>query len=347
MSNQEKTPAEHRADMSKKIAEEMQAKYEQGRQVHVAQPAPVGNPLAPAPEKEEKPAPKAPTAKESKSEKPAEELIFGKYKSMEEAEKGYYESVKYANSAMDELSAIKNQASATPGSTPAGGQATTAPGGSPGARERVDPSQRNLPPVDWRTNEAVVKVSEETGIPVDQLGMLADAIRNQSAREAQEVVDARLTPMQAQADAEAYMRKTYPDAYNHLDEMSLFLKGNPGIAQVAGSLAGVGDQRAAMEYVWTQYRANIGRNAQAKMQVNAEVAEEQRVEARAAAGLPAATGTSVHAALAESNGPTQEQLAALLAARKAGDQQAAILHRRATLGHLLPPELTKSWETGR
>jgi hypothetical protein len=283
------------------------------------------------------PAVPAPTAEPAPAPTPAPETgkIFDKYANLDEAKKGYFSAVNTLSSVLDE-SAKKDEEIARLRSQ------VTAPRVDQ-ERERVNPAARN--PMDWTKDPAVVKASEETGMPVDALAGMAQSIMDRVPQIADQMFQERLAPMQAVAEAETYMRATYPDALNHTKEVENFIKANPNVGRTVGALIRAGDPKAAMEYAWTNYTLSTGIGIETKMKANSEVAEAERTKARAAAGLPTSPTTPVHSIDDGPPKPTAEEIEFLKEKAKGGDEKARILLRRIFAGHLLPPAL-RTWEQG-
>lgn len=278
----------------------------------------------------------APTADPAPAPTSAPETgkIWDKYANLDEAKKGYFHAVNTLSATLDE-SAKKDEEIARLRS-----QVVAAPRVDQD-RERVNPVTRN--PVDWSKNPVVAKLSEESNIPVDVFAEFAQSIEAQAIQGADAVFNERLAPMKAVAEAEQYMRDTYPDALNHTKEVENFIKANPKVARTVGSLIKAGEPAAAMEHAWTMYTLETGIGIETKMKANAEVAEAERVKARAAAGLPTSPTTPVHSVDSGPPQPTAEEIAFLKEKAQGGDEKARILLRRIFAGPLLPAAL-RTWE---
>jgi hypothetical protein len=313
--------------------------------VEGVQPEP--SPLGTTPSGSVEPKEEAPTAPPEPKEEPKGDLIFGKYTSLEEAQKGYYHlNNKLSSTLRDHESAVKERddlrAQMATVANPQ--EPTMVPGSSPGSRDRVNPAAR----VDWKSNPHIVRVSEETGIDPGALGNIAQAAyetaHTQLRDEIREEIKQEISPFQAAAEAETYMRTTYPEAYNHIQEIQNFVATDPSTQRVVNNLLNMGDHKGAYETAWKNYLMETGIGAQSNMRVNAEIAEEERTEARKAAGLPQSPGTPGHAETG-SQSMAKEQFDELLERAKAGDTEAQKLLRRHAYGRMLPPAL-RTWETG-
>lgn len=372
-----RSPAEVRAEMSKQVLYQMAQSGDPITQqnanlaLQLNGMAPAGAPTAPAtqvpvqtvapqvppapqpqvpapqafPAQAPAPAPAANPNDPWAAERDANGLIWGKYRSGEEAKKGYFNAVNHAASALDQLNA-RNQQPAPFGGQPTGAFAVpaTLPGGYPGAPERVNPVAQS-----GGFDEVVklVKDSEESGDPIDPI-KLASAIERSAAQKAVALVDSRLAPMQAVASAEQYMRAKYPESVNHGTEIGNFIQADPIVGPtVRGMLEAAKSNPAliqsAMEYAYTMYMVSLGGQHERQMNANSQVAEEERLQARAAAGFSASPNTGVHQQPTINERPlTLEEKQALNASAA---QDGGELRRRAWLGRFLPPEW-RTWETG-
>jgi hypothetical protein len=293
----------------------------------VAPTAPAATPAAPAPAAAPAiPAPGVPFDREVHG--------LGKYNTVEELRKGYYEAVNTLSSTLDKLSSLQQQQAVAP-------PVATVPASVPGGSPRVNPAARN--PIDFASDPVLTKFAEESNVPIETVVAAMDRVASLRADQA---VDARFAPMQAMTDAEAQMRAQYPEAANHVVEVGNFIKANPNIAARVGNLINAGDAFGGMEYAYTMYMAQMGIKQERSMVANAAVAEEERLKARAEAGLPTSPNTGVLAATRAANAPpTVEEINALNQAAGHGLSQdaAAVIRRRALLGSQLPPEL-RTWE---
>lgn len=258
-------------------------------------------------------------------------LIFGKYRTADEARRGYFNAVNTLSATTDELVRLRNQpASVAP--SPA-----LLPGSAPGDAPRVNPTARTLDV--QKEIEELVKSSEESGSIDPQL--LIQKVASIAARAGQEAVQAELRPMQAMSEAEAYMRSKYPESVNHAQELGNFVKTDPVAGPTVQALMATGQYKAAFEYAWSMYTVKNGLSIERGIEVNSQIAEEERLRARAAAGFSGSPNTGVHAEVRAANEPlTPEQIAALNEHSKS-DQ--GVLRRRVMLGSFLPPEW-RTWE---
>jgi len=307
-------------------------------------PAPVASPepAAPAPTAAAVPAPAATPAPAVPFDKATHGL--GKYNNLEELRKGYFNAVNALSPALDELSSLRALQQQAPVNPQQPFVAPTVPAGVPGGSPRVNPAARQ--PIDFKSDPEFAKLAEDGTVNVDLLVNVIDRIASTRAEEFVSEFDrTRIAPLQQMSEAENYMRAKYPDAANHVVEVGNFVKTNPQIGQAVASLVQAGSPAQAMEYAYTMYMANTGIGLENRMVANAQVAEEERQAARAAAGLPTSPNTGVLAAVPANNTPTAEDIAALNEAAGTGlsDTNAAIVRRRMLLGQMLPPEL-RTWE---
>jgi len=251
---------------------------------------------------------------------------------MDEAEKCYFNAVNTLSSVLDEA-AQKDAEIARLRSQVAAPRADQ-------ERERVNPATRN--PMDWTKDPAVVNASELSGLPSEVFAEFAQAVEARSVQQAKQNFDDVLSPLKAVAEAESYMRDTYPDALQHTKEVENFIKANPRVASTVGALIRANDPKAAMEYAWTNYTISTGIGIETKMKANAEVAEAERAKARAAANLPTSPTTPVTAST-EPAKITREEIEFLKERAAQGDEKAAVVLRRALLGPLLP-DVLRTWE---
>lgn len=346
------TPAEVRARMSAQISREFNALVDQGAITGVDKIPMPDAPAAAVPAAPVVPAAAAPTAPAAApatasvpaASEPAavpfdrEIHGLGKYNTMEELRKGYFNAVNTLSSTLDELSSLRQQPAANP---PAAIVPASVPGGSP----RVNPAARN--PIDFTADPVLKQFAEESTIAPELLIQAIDRVATIRAEQiADERVDARIIPLQQMSEAESQMRQRYPDSVNHITEVGNYLKVNRDEAETVTALFQAGKSFKAMEYAYKAYREHLGTVEEKKMVANAAVAEEERTAARAAAGLPTSPNTGVLAARPNVNeAPTREEIAALNEAAGHGLSQdhAAVIRRRRLLGTLLPDHL-RTWE---
>jgi len=299
---------------------------------------PTGSPEAPT-----VPAPQSPQpvpADGSQNQGDGSEKVFGKYLSLEEAEKGYYHAVNTLSTTQQENEQLRQQLASFQGQPSA---YPTLPLQQPGQTPRVDPT---APKRNWAESPAVRRAAEETGIDPSVFVSLAEEIHGPDVdiqTAVQQAVQATLQPLVSASQADMKMRELYPEHEKHLPEIGTFLGANPRIRDAAIALKQTGRDFEAQEYVWNQYQHAVGIGQQNRMLANAQVAEEERQTARAAAHLPSSPSTPVHAAQQDPNQPSTQQVEEWRRRYQAGDQDAGVLWRRATLGHLLPPS-DRTWE---
>jgi hypothetical protein len=276
---------------------------------------------------------------EDPAPEPTDDLIFGKYKSMEEAKRGYFELQNYASQTKTQLENLKRPATqASPVNPGVGdGVAATVPGGSPGAQDRVNPVSRNF---DWSQNEAVAKASEQLGVDTSALAPLMDMMVGEAERITQERLDSTLGPMQAQAQAQARMARENPDFVRLESDVSMWLEVNPQIAQSVINMHNQGLYNEAYDYAWSKFQGAQLATTEQEMKANQQVAEEERKTARAAAGLPSTPGTPVHAA-AKSDDVSGEELLKLEEQYRKGDAEAG---RKVRMIRMKSMMSEKDWE---
>jgi hypothetical protein len=343
-------PNEFRNQLAKNVNKQMNEMIAsgeiQGDPIPVEIPTPVTAELeATPPEAKAKEAPTAPEKKEE-TETDTERLVFGKYKSEQEAEKGYYEMVNRFSPVLEENKRLKEQILSLAGMgqpQPANGAGPLVPGSSPGAAPRVNPVARGN--VDWRHDDAVAKLAESLSVEPDQIAQLAEKLLERATETAQDVVAERFAPIQAQAEAEAYARNRYPEAYKFLPELKVFIEmADVQTQQTLQALVASNNHLAAMEYAWTKFKDQMQVNTKATMQVNAQAAEAERKVVKAAASVPSGgPGTPIHAADPNANDPDPKLLADLREKMQEGNVDATTLYRRLMVGRMLPPHL-RTWE---
>lgn len=361
----EKTPAEIRADMSRTLLVQMAASTDPQTREHAnfaltAQglgpngqpvqpagvPAPVAPPAAaPVPLPMPQAAPQATTAPPASPAGPSGDQAvvpfdknihgLGKYSTPEQLKNGYFNAVNALSQATDELVRLRNQTAAV------NPQHATLPGSAPGDAARVNPTQRTYDPS--QDIAELVRSSEESGQIDPQMlaNTVATIASRVSAEAAKEAIRAEVGPMQAMAEAETYMRTRYPDSVNHAVELENFVKLNPVVGSTVMGMLSAGQYKGAMEYAWSMYTVQNGISVERGMVANSQIAEEERLTARAAAGFSGSPNTGVHAA-AQPAPPTAEEMAALNERAKT-DSGAQVVRRRILLGNYLPPEW-RTWE---
>lgn len=264
------------------------------------------------------PAPAAPTAP-----------LAGKYKSVEELEKGYWHVQNLLTRTQAELAATKG----TPAleSPPPGTPAPTAPAPAPLPAPRVNPVDR----AKARAAEVLSKFSEKYTVEPDEM---RDVVRAVS----EEVLESRLAPMDRMAEAEEYMRANHPDALKFGTEIASYIAANPIVQKVVSQSLAAGEYEDAMEYAWERFQVASGKAAEIAGLSAAAVAEKAREAARVDAVAPTAlTGSGVHpAAEAELSVEERQRLVDLY---HAGYKTPLL---RATIAKTLPDELFDPRFTG-
>jgi len=295
-------------------------------------PAPPMNQPAPPPAAPASPAPAQGDAG-LEAARDANGLIFGKYRTAEEARRGYFNAVNTLSVSTDELVRLRNQP------TGANLQPTMLPGSAPGDAPRVNPAAQSFDI--QKAVDDLVKSSEESGqIDPKVLLQTVTSIATQAAAAA---TDARLLPMQAMAEADSYMRAKYPLSVNHAQELGNFVKTDPTVGPTVQSLLGAGQFKAAFEYAWNMYTVANGIVTERAVETNAQIAEEERAKARAAAGFSGSPNTGIHAEAQKQNElltPDEKQQLNQIAGHS---REGEAVRRRAYLGAWLPPEW-RTWE---
>jgi len=360
MADELRTPAEVRAEMSRALLVQMAASGDQTTRDNAnialtaqglgpnglpltaappatsaaappaAPPAAVPNQNQPAPRPAASPAP-GPSDAALEGLRDANGLFLGKFRTADELRRSYFSGQNLISQLSDENIRLKNQTAAV---TP---QPTTLPGSAPGDAPRVNPTARTLDL--QREIDELVKSSEESGT-IDP-NVLLQKVASIAARAGQEAVRAELQPMQAMSEAESYMRSKYPESVNHAQELGNFVKTDPVAGPTVQALMASGQFKAAFEYAWSMYTVQNGLSVERGITANSQIAEEERLRARAAAGFSGSPNTGVHAEVRAANEPlTAEQIAALNEHSKLDQGQ---LRRRVMLGSFLPPEW-RTWE---
>ncbi len=270
-------------------------------------------------------------------------LIHGKYKTMPDADKGYFNLLNYATAAVDRARALEAQLAQVqaPSAYPThyGPPQPLVPGSPPGTAPRVNPVERYpaAPVVDWSQSGTVKQVASSMGLEDSApLAQFANEIAIQAAAAARQAAQAEFAPIKAQQDAESAMRQQHPDAFNYVGEMQVFLQSDPTVAQEFNQLLQQGQPLSAMKYVWAEFRANAYTQAQNNLQTQAADATLQRNAAMAHAGMsPSQPGTPVQAADPRITGSNPEVVAELAKQKLAGNYQAGQAFTAATFGEML------------
>jgi hypothetical protein len=333
-------PQELRAKVAEGIRQQINQGIESGDIVGVEPLPDPSQSAAPPAAPEGAPAPTPPTGSESqepaKPEEQPSEQVFGKYKDMTEAEKGYWNMVTQSKVIADENTRLREQltqaALSQPQVQPV--QATTVPGSLPGADPRVNPVGR-----DYERERAVKELSESLSIEphlAERLMPATPAIDPNAMQETlRQIVREEVAPVQAQvqqAQAGAVIQQRHPDMVNFQPEIELFIQtADPVTQQTVKDLMGSGNYTGAMDYAILAYRqANAAQN-QTQIQNQVEVDEAARTGARAAAAMPASSpGTPVHAADPDAVGPDPKYIQQLAEAARGGDRDAHTEYLRQT-----------------
>jgi len=307
----------------------------------VTAPAPAAAAAATAAPPAATPTPAPPAASPAPAPGPAPSTVpfdkdvhgLKKYNTLEELKNGYFNAVNKLSEVLDENARLKSQ------SAPVNPPPAMLPGSAPGDALRVNPTTRSIDIK--KVVDELVKSSEESG-QIDPT-MLLDAVTNIADQVSRNAVQDVLRPRDAMAEAELYMRQKYPDSVNHGPEMGNFVKSDPIVADTMLSLMEAGKFKAAFEYAWTTYTVQKGISVERGMEANSQIAEEERVRARAAAGFSGSPNTGVHAEAKKADQPlTPEEVTALNKAA-AFSEEGRVIRRRAMLGNWLPAEW-RTWE---
>ena len=337
-------PQELREQMKASIRQAYNDKVASGEIMGDSLPDPEGQAAPPA-APEGAPAPKAPPAPEPQAarkkeeQKPEESLIFGKYKDMSEAENNYYKSLNYASQTAEENRQLKERLAALEMGHPQQAQqnANTVPGSLPGSGPRVNPAAR-----DWKNERTVRQLSEKLAVEPDELADFAQSLDPGLSPEViqdivREAVKAELAPLQAQAEADAYVRQNMPESYKFQPEIENFLKtsADPLVKRSVQDLIERNNLAGAWAYAWNEFQRSQQAAAQNQMTQEANGAEANRVNARNAAAMPTSSpGTPVHAADPANQAPDPEYIKQLAQAARSGDRDAQTEYRRLTFGRL-------------
>lgn len=189
-------------------------------------------------------------------------LVFGKYKSLEDANAGYWKLVDELKSRDAEnraLKAVNLHLDSVFG----------------GRHERPEPTPPSHIPVQLLPDQTPV-------IPADQ-------VRQQAAREAAEVARAEVTrilgPLQALGGAQSRISAEYPDFTTKQTEFSQWLSLNPTYQERAAR-----DPESGLELAWLRYRDESSRRQMAVSTQTTTNAQQQINQARSQAGAVAQNG---------------------------------------------------------
>lgn len=207
------------------------------------------------------PAPASTTPAPAQAAQP-EGLVFGKYKSLDEANSGYWKLVDELKSRDAEnraLKAVNLHLEQVFG----------------GFREpRPDPTPQHIP---------VQLLPDQTPvIPMDRVREATDARAAQIARE---TVTQILGPLQALSGAQARVSSEYPEFNARQGEFAQWLNLNPNYQERATR-----DPDAGLELAWLRFRNETAQRQQAVSAQTTNVAQQQVNQARSQAGAVANNG---------------------------------------------------------
>lgn len=240
--------------------------------------------------------PAEPPATEPTSE-PAK-LVFGKYKTLEEAERGYWESANAMNLAKAEADAAKARLAdvqkVATGTAPAG----------------------ESDPLDEIENYGVPKA------------VIAKAIQ----KVARDEINAMFAPAMQRAEADKQIIQTHPEYQERFGEIERFVEGSPEIAQQVIQLNNSGNYLAARQIAYLNWKVSEGAKA-VETKVAAESARKEEVkDARRDAGVGSTRRADTRTA-GEKPVKTPEEEKRLLDLYKSGHPTPYLRHK---LDGLLP-----------
>ncbi len=297
-------------------------------------PRPGQKPEEPAPiptESDPTPQEKAPSAK-------VEPLLAEKYKSVPDLEQGYTHLLTQTGVISQENAQLREQLAATQ-ATPVAMPATQLPGGSPGADPRVDPLNRSS--IDWKANGAVMKFSESTGldpsIGADLASSIYDSVVQGATAAATRAAQDAVAPIHSQNQADAYMHQKHPEAFKFTQELQTYLgTADPTVKATFKNLVDANNFSGASEYLWFAYKQSSGKTVQSQLLAQAKETEPSREQAKAQAGVSSSSpGTPIHESTAQSEVPTNEEIAILAQRAMKGDIHDQKAYREATTGRML------------
>lgn len=169
----------------------------------------------------------------------------GKYESVEELEKGYWNSAQEAQRIAAENKALRDLVT---------------------SQQRVNPAER----AEERKNYA--EELREAAIPVDALDAYID-------ERAQRLVRAAFEPLARGAQARSEVMSEYPEYETKEKDMAQFLSANPRVNDEFQKMMNAGLERAAMEYVFLQFERQNG------AQNRSDASGQEQAAARATAAL--------------------------------------------------------------
>ena len=304
-----------------------------------AEPLPVRESDTPATEPQ--PAPTEPKVADKQEAQPAkdEPLLAGKYKDVDALVQGYNNLLGQSTKISTENQTYREQLNSMIRGRPEGMDANThIPGGSPGADPRIDPLGRTP---DWKTNAAVMKFSENTGLDPDVPAALAasiyDSVTQDIQRISAEAAQKALAPIYAQSQAEMYIQQKHPEASKLAPEIKLFLEtADPVVQGTFKNLVDANNYAGAGDYAYLAFRQASGGQAQSDLQAQAKTTEHEQAQAKANAGLaPSSPGTPIHDNTTKDDAPSNEAILKLAERARNGDIHDQKAYRDATVGRML------------
>lgn len=224
-------------------------------------------------------------------------LIYGKYKTPEDAERGYWEAVRMGNEAKARFDAVEK---------------VVAPGPTPAAE---DP-------------DAEVELY---GMPKEVIGRIVD-------RRTRAAIAEYFAPAIQATNADKQILEKYPEYGEHFGEIEAFAKGSPEVWGQIEALNGAGQQFAARQIAYLNWKVAAAEQANVTKAAAETVRKEEAKESRrdAAVGGSRRADTRTTPAV---KGPTAEEEAKLLDLYKQGHTAPYL---RAKLDSFLGPDFDKA-----
>jgi hypothetical protein len=249
----------------------------------------------------------APTSEEPPKTEPTSEpvpLILGKWKTTEEAERGYHEAVRMGNEAKARADAAEQALAAT--------------------RKIVSPETTSV------TEDPLDQI-ENYGVPKE---LIAKAIEDRVRK----AIPEYFAPALAISQADKQIVEKYPDYAEKFSEIEQFAQSDPMVWSEIGELNGKGNFLAARQIAYLNWK--VASTVQA-VETETKAKAERTVEAKNAR-VDAGVGTSRRAdsrTASTSTEPSQEEEDRLLKLYKAGHPAPYL---RAKLDSMLGPEFDKA-----
>lgn len=209
------------------------------------------------------------------------------------------------------------------------------PGPLPGSEPRANPAVRNERAVEKLAEELSIEPNllrelfpTETSAPSFDPNAIQEIVRNAVRQE--------IAPIQAQNEADAYMRQNFPEAYQHRQELEMYVRtAPPEVQQDIATLMGAGNVAGAYRVAWNGYQSSLQSAAHNHLTTQAQAAETERLASRGAASMPTAPqGTPPHAVSQDPSAPNVEQEKQLLKAAQDGDYNAQKAYTALKFGSL-------------